>query len=144
MNETAGAHVRLRGHHLLCLLGYRGMGYSPQYVENMTRLHRCLRQDPETRVQITLGPDDLCAKFPPDKPYHCEEGTVYERDAAVLGRLQLQVGMTYPWREIEQRLARHLIPGDVSKLCGTCPWLPYGVCEEGVSRLRAGLGLTKV
>ena len=27
---------KLRGHHLFCLLGYKGMGYSQEYVDNMT------------------------------------------------------------------------------------------------------------
>ena len=38
---------KLRGHHLFCLLGYKGMGYSQEYVENMTVLHQSLRDNPK-------------------------------------------------------------------------------------------------
>lgn len=62
--------IELRGHHIFCLLGYRGMGYSVEYVENMTKVHTILREQTETMIQIIPGPDDLCAKFPDDQPYH--------------------------------------------------------------------------
>ena len=34
--------VRLRPHHLLCLLSYIGRGYSPAFSANMTRVARRL------------------------------------------------------------------------------------------------------
>ncbi len=135
---------RLRGHHLLCLLGYRGMGYSAEYTENMTRLHSTLRMHPETQVELVAGPDDLCRHFPDDQPYHCEEQTVHERDTAVLERMGLKPGDRLPWRTLEDRLATAFIPGDIPRLCSTCPWLGYGVCEDGVRRLRRGEGLYPV
>ncbi|MBX6352957.1 MAG: DUF1284 domain-containing protein [Thermoflavifilum sp.] len=136
--------IRLRGHHLLCLLGYRGMGYSEAYAENMTRVHDQLRRRPETMVMLTAGPDDLCAHFPPDQPYHCQDANVHERDAAVLRRLGLRVGGVVAWGEIERRLAAQFVPEDIPRLCCTCPWLAYGVCEDGVRRIRAGEGLYPV
>ena len=30
--------VRLRGHHFLCILTYRGHGYTPSFVANMTEI----------------------------------------------------------------------------------------------------------
>lgn len=135
---------RLRGHHLLCLLGYRGMGYSEKYVQEMTKLHAALRGNSETRVTPVEGPDDLCCNFPADQPYHCEERTVHERDASVLVKLGLEADRTYTWRDIEARVAENVIPSDVPVLCSTCPWLSYGVCEEGVDRVIRGEGLVEV
>jgi hypothetical protein len=136
--------IRLRGHHLLCLLGYRGMGYSESYTKNMTRVHSRLRQHPETPVTLVSGPDDLCAYFPPDQPYHCEDPNVHQRDAAVLDRMGLTPGTTLSWRELQGRLAASFVPSDIPHLCSTCPWLPYGVCEDGVRRIRDGEGLFPV
>jgi hypothetical protein len=136
--------VRLRGHHLLCLLGYRGMGYSEEYTTNMTRVHAQLREHPETPVTFVSGPDDLCVHFPPDQPYHCQDTNVQQRDDGVLARLGLQTGETRPWREVERLLARRFVPADIPRLCCTCPWLSYGVCEEGIRRIRAGEGLFPV
>ena len=83
---------RLRGHHLLCLLGYRGMGYSKEYVDNMTRLRQTLRTDPETSVLLVAGPDDLCNKFPNFQTCHCDDANIHEQDAAILKKLGLQIG----------------------------------------------------
>ena len=66
----------LRGHHLFCLLGYRGMGYSKEYVENMTRLHQDLRDTPKTWIQIVKGPDKLCEKYPNSAVYHCHNDNI--------------------------------------------------------------------
>jgi hypothetical protein len=133
--------VRLRGHHLLCLLGYRGMGYSPEYVANMTAVHERLRREPQTPVALVDGPDDLCACFPRDRESHCERAGVGSRDETVLARLGLRTGEVRTWEEIERRIAGRVVPSDIAHWCVTCPWRPYGVCEEGVSRANRGLPL---
>lgn len=111
---------RLRGHHLLCLLGYRGVGYSLEYVANMIRLHQTLRTAPETEVLLVAGPDDLCEKFPKFQTYHCEDANIYERDAAILEKLNLQVGQIFPWTELQQRIGETIVSSDVANLCTTC------------------------
>ncbi|GGI99813.1 hypothetical protein GCM10010885_06360 [Alicyclobacillus cellulosilyticus] len=136
--------IRLRGHHLLCLLGYRGMGYSAAFTANMTRIHATLRRQPDTLVELVDGPDDLCDHFPPDQPRHCEDGNVQRRDAAVLAQSGLSPGDMRPWRELEVVLGARFVPADIPRLCSTCPWLPYGVCEDGLRRIRAGEGLFPV
>ncbi|WP_438938625.1 DUF1284 domain-containing protein [Alicyclobacillus suci] len=138
------ATYRLRGHHLLCLLGYRGMGYSPEYVQNMTQLHRRLREQPETLVTLVVGPDDLCAKFPETQPCHCHDATIMQRDSAVRQRLGVEAGETYRWSDIEQRIQNHIVASDIATLCRTCSWRSYGVCEAGVERLHNGEGLFEV
>lgn len=134
----------LRGHHLFCLLGYRGMGYSDQYVKEMTRLHTVLREDPQTLITIVHGPDDLCSNFPENEPYHCDESAVLDRDERIVQYLGLTIGNTYTWSDIEQRIIERVVREDIPRFCSTCPWLPYGVCEEGVDRMRHGDGLTPV
>lgn len=136
--------VRLRGHHLLCLLGYRGMGYSKDYVENMTRVHKQFRREPETEIVLVNGPDDLCAKFPSSEPCHCEDDNIFTRDAAILQQLEVKVGQRLQWSVLEQKIARHVVSGDINRLCHSCSWRSYGVCEQGVTDLRAGRGLRPV
>lgn len=135
---------RLRGHHLLCLLGYRGMGYSEAYAENMTKLHNTLRTEPDTMVEIVFGPDDLCAHFPEGETYHCEDQNVYIRDSAILERLGVKVGEVKSWQTIEEEIAHKVVPGDIPLFCETCPWRSYGVCEEGIEDVREGRGLRPV
>ncbi|UKS25296.1 DUF1284 domain-containing protein [Paenibacillus sp. HWE-109] len=130
--------IGLRGHHLLCLLGYRGMGYSKQFCENMTDVYETLRQQPETIIRVVLGPDDLCAAYPTDEVSHCENQTVYSRDAEIIEKLGLQVGMELSWSDICVRVADFVKPGDIGQLCATCRWEPYGVCADGVRLIGEG------
>ncbi|WP_139996774.1 DUF1284 domain-containing protein [Paenibacillus paridis] len=134
--------IRLRGHHLLCLLGFRGMGYSEDFCANMTIIYETLRTKPDTEVEIILGPDDVCRAYPPDKAYHCE-GTVYGLDEAVLAKLGLRTGERDSWQAICSRVAAVMVPADISSLCTTCPWEKYGVCAEGVGLIAQGIPLPK-
>ncbi|WP_342514035.1 DUF1284 domain-containing protein [Sporosarcina sp. FSL K6-1522] len=134
----------LRGHHLFCLLGYRGMGYSQEYVENMTYLHHTLRNNPKTRIQLVKGPDQLCEKYPNSGEYHCQNDNIYERDAAVLEKLGLTIGQTLTWSDIESLIQKSIVPSDIQVVCESCSWRSYGVCEEGVQEILDGKRLREV
>ena len=79
---------KLRGHHLFCLLGYKGMGYSQEYVENMTKLHQSLRDEPETWVQLIEGPDQLCEKYPNSGEYHCQDRHIDNKRSCHIGKIR--------------------------------------------------------
>lgn len=136
--------ITLRGHHLFCLAGYRGMGYSEEYAKNMTAIHNRLRENPNTVVHLVNGPDCLCEKYPKDKECHCLNENIYERDAAILSLLNLQVGQTLSWGEIEEKIKQYVKPSIIHTICSTCEWKTYGYCEKGLQRICAGKGLKKV
>ncbi len=135
---------KLRGHHLFCLLGFRGMGYSKEYVENMTRLHQELRNNPKTLILLIEGPDQLCEKYPNSGDYHCQDNHIYEKDAAILTKLGLRIGETLCWEDIESRIQRYVEPSDIHIICKNCSWRQYGVCEEGIQEIVEGKGLREV
>lgn len=135
---------KLRGHHLFCLLGYRGMGYSEEYVENMTHLHRTLRENPKIKIQLVKGPDQLCEKFPNSGVYHCQDVSIYERDAAILEKLGLTIGQIVIWEDIVLLIRRYIVPSDIQRVCKSCSWRSYGVCEEGIQEIIEGKGLKEV
>lgn len=135
---------KLRGHHLFCLLGYRGMGYSEEYVENMTVLHQTLRDNPQTRILLVKGPDQLCEKYPNSGKYHCQDDNIYERDAAILNKMGLKIGQNLNWEDIVSHIQKYVVPSDIQDVCETCSWRSYGVCEEGVQEVLEGKGLRKL
>lgn len=136
--------IKLRGHHLFCLLGYRGMGYSPEFVENMTALHQSLRENPKIWIELVHGPDQLCEKCPNKGDYHCENEEIFTMDTAVLEKLGLQLGQRVQWAEIESCIKKHVVPSDIQTICKNCSWRTYGVCEEGIQEILAGKGLRKI
>ena len=134
----------LRGHHLFCLLGYRGMGYSEEYVKNMTRLHQTLRENPKSLIKLVKGPDQLCEKYPNSGTYHCQDENIYERDAVILEKMGLTIGQILNWEDIESRIKKFVVPSDIQVICETCSWRSYGVCQEGIQEIHEGKGLKEV
>ena len=56
--------VIIRGHTLLCLQGFRGEGYSPDFIDNMAAIHARLQAEPGTPVRVTDTPDHFCVACP--------------------------------------------------------------------------------
>jgi len=135
---------QLRGHHLFCLLGYRGMGYSEEYVKNMTRLHQTLRNYPKSFIELVKGPDQLCDKYPNSGPNHCQDQNIYERDAMILKKMGLSIGQILTWEDIEATIRKNAVPTDIQTICKSCSWRLFGVCEEGIQEIQDGKGLRLV
>ncbi len=70
--------VRLRAHHLLCLLTYVGKGYSPAFTANYDKVVKRLGEG--EGVMIVSGPDDICAPLLNEPEPHCLRESAAERD----------------------------------------------------------------
>jgi hypothetical protein len=54
--------MKIRGHHLLCLLHFEGKGYSRDFIENMYKIKEALEKG---KVFFVLNScDDICRKCP--------------------------------------------------------------------------------
>ncbi|MDH3590879.1 MAG: DUF1284 domain-containing protein [Planctomycetota bacterium] len=134
--------MMFRGHNLLCIQGYVGKGYSPEFVENMTLLTGMLADD--TPVTLLDVPDLLCAACPHLVPgLGCElhgpgtEEGIVRQDRDVLDRLGFAAGETIHWGDVKVRIAERIAPDDLDDICGKCPWLGLGHCKTGLAKLRA-------
>ena len=134
--------IRLRGHTLLCLQGFRGEGYSPEFVQNMASVHETLTNYPDTFVEVLASPDAICVACPHRHQSGCtlngaqSEEDMKEQDLVVIKRLGLQIGSRLHWRDILERIRISVSSDDLPSICGSCRWLPLGYCKEGVNRLR--------
>jgi hypothetical protein len=134
--------IRLRAHTILCLQGFRGMGYSPEFVANMAAVHRTLTEDPESVVELLDSPDAICGACPHRRVAGCtlngngSEQEMTNQDHVVLHRLQLRVGDRVTWQEILDRVRAFVHADDLPAICGNCRWLSLGFCQEGIGRLR--------
>jgi len=134
--------IRVRGHTLLCLQGFRGEGYSPEFVENMASIHQALTTNPDRLIEVIASPDAICRACPHRQASGCtlngerSEAEMVEQDRAVMLRLGLNVGDHLRWSELLERVRRAVSGKDLPSICGTCRWLPLGYCQEGINRLR--------
>ena len=131
--------MKLRGHHLLCVLGFVGEGYSEEFTENMKKVVERLRKGEE--VEIAAEPDEICRACPWLGPGGCERGGGEEetrrRDLRVLSALGFERGLRLCWPEILSKMRRKLSPEDLKRLCRGCRWLR--LCLDVIpSRLQEG------
>lgn len=119
--------VRLRPHHLLCLLTYIGKGYSAAFVANYDAIARRLSRG--ERIKMVGGPDDICSPLLGDAEPHCRRDSVTERDRqaahdveALLGR-PVEAGMVVSLTtERLRRMRTAFAAGQTRAACGGCEW----------------------
>lgn len=134
--------IRLRGHTLLCLQGFRGEGYSPEFTDNLAAIHQRLAANPDQPVQVVEEPDAICGACPHRAPAGCtlngqeSEAGMQAQDRHVLTRLGLQAGALVRWGDVLDRIRGSVRGSDLPGICGQCRWLPLGYCAEGIETLR--------
>jgi hypothetical protein len=119
--------VRLRGHHLLCVLGYSGRGYDVRFVANLDRIAARLSRGEE--VLVVSGPDDVCAPVLDAAGSHCRNASVSERDAraaedasSILGRPVAPGERLVLDADAVARLRAAFAAGTARSACVGCEW----------------------
>jgi hypothetical protein len=131
----------LRGHHLLCVHGFRGMGYSPEFVEKMKEIVEEIRDVTlEFPIRVVVGLDETCSFCPNKKGGYCNspksDSFIVNLDEKVVSHLGIKEGEEYKKSELVSLVARKVTPEDLDHLCEGCSWLAYGVCKEGIANLK--------
>lgn len=136
--------VVLRGHHLLCVHGFQGNGYSPAFVEKMADIVNGFRNDQiDFPIQVVRGFDETCLVCPNKGESVCEAGPESEQhvqflDSNVFRHLGLQEGETYLKSQLVSLTKEKVKPEDLAHLCQGCSWYHYGMCTEGIAKLSKG------
>lgn len=120
--------VKLRGHHLLCMLTYIGRGYTPTYTENFNQIANRIRNG--AGIYIVRGPDDICAPMLTDgQHFHCHESSSGLRDVlavqAVTKILERPVlpGLTLRLKLNDfTKMRRAFVDGSARAACNKCKW----------------------
>lgn len=134
--------VVLRGHHLLCVHGFQGKGYSPAFVEKMQEIVENIRNaEVDFPIQVVRGFDETCMVCPNKGESVCEaspdsEEHVQFLDRNVFRHLGLVEGETYLKSQLVSLTREKVKPEDLEHLCKGCSWHAYGMCTEGIAKLR--------
>ena len=139
MGELAPT-LKIRAHHLLCILGFHGLGYSPEFIAKMGKVVEELSSNFTLRLTFIAECDVICASCPHHKENKClkradSEWRVQNQDLEVLQRLGFKVGTHIPvgtaWATVKEKIT----PEDIVEICRDCEWLELGHCAEGLARL---------
>lgn len=125
--------VRLRGHHLLCLLTFSGHGYTPGFTRNMERVARRLAAGEE--AEMVEGPDDICAALMDElgpEDAHCTLCHVGDRDRKAIAAVSDLIGRSLapPGRvtfdhDTLTRLRTAFAGGTIRAACEDCEWSDF-------------------
>ena len=134
--------LRFRPHHFLCALGFRGKGYSDAFTANMAQIVVGTLRTPgggQTEIEVTGSTDDICTPCPRRRGALCTSQDKIDRlDARHAAALTVQPGDRLSWDEAQARIRARVAPGDLTRLCADCDWLPLGLCEKALSDLHEG------
>ena len=118
--------ITLRGHHLLCVLTYRGMGYSPAFVTAMT--HIVDRLSSGERFDLVEGPDSICFGHEPgcSSANHCNDERTVERDHRALADISriaphLLIQRCFSSDTLTE-IRNAFADGSARSACGGCEW----------------------
>lgn len=136
--------IRLRSHHLLCLLTYVGKGYGDAFTRNYDTIAQ--RLSAGESILVVDGPDDICAPLLADPDAHCRQPGVIARDTDALhdmaGILAIEVGAVLSLDRAtlaDMRTAFAL--GRTRHACVGCQWEPLcsAVARDGYAGARVQL-----
>ncbi len=123
--------IKLRAHHLLCLRGFKGKGYSPSFVKNFESILARVKQNPV--IEIVEGGDEICSACPHFGNERCLKSASNDKkvkalDAKVRGRLNLSAGLKISYDKISHLVDEKIPVSKLREICGGCEWIEY--CME--------------
>ncbi len=118
--------INLRPHHLLCILNFVGMGYSPHFVRIIKNVKRKLEED-LVYIRIVEGQDDLCASCPNARA--CESLRYIQLlDEKVIKAADLRYGAVYTAGELLAMIENTITPDLLTIICRECAF--YVQCKK--------------
>jgi hypothetical protein len=125
--------IKIRPHHLLCLLAYRGEGYSKEFVLNFNCITNKLNKG--AFIEIVMMPDDICRGLDLAQPHkfneRCREVVVRKKDRQALKSLNtiifwetplVQGSLIRPDSSLVMRMRVNYAAGTIRAACKDCDW----------------------
>lgn len=125
----------------MCVHGFQGMGYSPDFIVKMGQIVEEMKdQSIDFPIQVVAGLDDVCNFCPNKGDGNCNspktDSYVLNLDRKVMDHLGIKSGEIYNKKELISLTTSLINPEDLDYLCEGCSWLTYGVCKDGIAKLK--------
>ncbi|MCL2555804.1 MAG: DUF1284 domain-containing protein [Firmicutes bacterium] len=130
-NDTI-AIIKLRPHHLLCLQGFSGKGYSTKFIENMAFIKQALSEQ-EAMIDLKFSSDDICAKCPHliSKDLCQIADTVKTKDNKVIKYFDLTQKL-YNFNDLITQIKQKITPSILADICSDCAWYDNSHCRKNI------------
>ncbi|MEZ0536517.1 DUF1284 domain-containing protein [Caldicellulosiruptoraceae bacterium PP1] len=127
----------IRAHHLLCFLGFRGLGYSREFVEHFKKIYNYV-YDENGKIKLLNSPDEICKLCPNLEKDKCKsEEKILNMDKLVLSFIKEYINIDNEVYPSQCYKAISKMPFEYyKKICSNCEWFSLGFCEEGFINLK--------
>ena len=128
--------IQLRPHHFLCILGFRGKGYSPAFVEQFWKIVRSLTNDRQIEIEVVDQTDTICQPCPHRRESLCEkEASIRTLDRAHQHALEWEEKERITWEGALARIQDKLTLSSFHQICQNCSWKELGYCEAALKKM---------
>lgn len=115
--------IKLRPHHLLCILFFRGKGYSKEFTQNMENIINHIKNN--SKIKMVMGLDDICNKCPNKIGNFCKDNikvTDFDKKALSLCEIN-NIENEFNYNNLKNEILNKIIfPGKRVKICKNCHW----------------------
>ena len=115
--------MRIRAHHLFCMKGFRGKGYSPYFVKHMAFVITSLAKGES--IEVVIGPDEICSACPNLMDGACTlyGSKVDDMDAYIIATLGGTSDLPKTSKGIDNEIAKAFSrKKDIEPVCSGCRW----------------------
>ncbi len=122
--------IKIRGHHLICLLHFEGKGYSEEFIENMKKIKEKLEEN--SLFILVAERDSICDKCPYLKNDKCLRESypkeIETKDKEIINYLNLTIREKYNFLDIKRLIFKTLTRSNFENFCKNCSWFP--LCSQ--------------
>ena len=120
--------IKIRPHHLLCMKGFQGLGYSSDFIQKMTHVKDMFLNQPELEINLAAETDEICSACPHNiegvcRKHDTSEIDVRDQDFRVLKALGIPEHTLKTVKELEDIIDERISSFPLlTEICGTCEW----------------------
>lgn len=118
--------LKIRAHHLCCIQGFQGYGYSPAFVANMMAVISDIDAFPSRPIKLVSECDAICISCPGKKECSAQQSVLTHRirnmDLVVMEKLNIKEGTVMSADEAFRLVSSLNNASDIEDVCGACKW----------------------
>ncbi|MDD3984568.1 MAG: DUF1284 domain-containing protein [Methanobacterium sp.] len=127
VNREYSDPIKIRAHHILCIQGFQGYGYSKDFETHMQRIIIFLDTHPTTKIQIITKTDEICSYCPYNYKNSCNmdkySPIIMEKlDKLIIKKFLLKENEIYPIEDILKLVNDNINHNTLIEICGNCSW----------------------
>ncbi len=125
--ESESGCIKIRAHHLFCMQGFQGYGYSSEFVANMRAVLESIKASPSKPLELVSEGDVICSSCPHSGQCALKGSflgiRIRRMDSLVLKKLGMVEGTITDAKSVFRLVNTKLKnPSDIEEVCGNCRW----------------------